>query len=203
LSTGNCILALTGPSGVGKTTISQLLVECVDDHLHKAPIITTRAPKKYDGNEYLYVTMERFSDWQRNGELAAKTMLPPKNERRWYGYRRKDIDTIQKEGKIPVVITEMSLLQDLVAYYGRDSILSYGLLPPGESREIILSVLLHRLRDRGRDSEESIRSRLKNAEHDLAFFTQRADLFDHILVNHHIDQVASRIKEHVTQSIRQ
>ncbi|MEK7590929.1 MAG: hypothetical protein AAB489_01845, partial [Patescibacteria group bacterium] len=93
--------------------------------------------------------------------------------------------------------TEMHLLQGLSAHYGRRSILSFGLLPPGKSKRVMLSQLLHRLRKRGRETEEHIRDRLKNAEKDLAFFTERRDLFDHLLVNEDLPSVIASMKEKV------
>ena len=95
----------------------------------------------------------------------------------------------------------MYLLQGFVTYYGRSAILSYGLLPPGGNKHAMLSVLLDRLYFRDRDSEESIQGRIKNAERDLAFFTERADLFKNILVNDDIESIVSILEEYVIQVI--
>jgi len=166
------IIALTGPSGVGKTTINGLLKKGFADHVAHVPILTTRKRTEQDEGEYTYVTVEEFLELKKKGKLVAATEIPSKTDKRWYGYRAKDIESIWKAGKIPTVVTEMHLLQDLAKHYGRRSILSCGLLPPGKSSRAMLSQLLHRLRSRGRDSEESIRDRIKNAEKDLKFFDQ-------------------------------
>nr|VFK22278.1 MAG: guanylate kinase [Candidatus Kentron sp. LPFa] len=195
------LLALTGPSGVGKTTISQRLAAKLADYIRKPLIITTRAPKKHDGDEYRYVTTEEFLKLQESGGLAAETRLPPEAERRCYGYRAEDLDGIWRKGKIPVVITEMHLLRGFVARYGRDAILSCGLLPPGNGKRAMLSVLMNRLQLRDRDSQESIRSRIENAAHDLIFFTEHADLFDYLLVNDDADAIVSVLEEYVIRTI--
>lgn len=191
------IIALTGPSGVGKTTVSRLLTETVPGYVRKPLIVTTRPPREHDGDEYYYATPEAFRELARTGRLVAHVRLPPRHEERRYGYRIGDLEALWREGKLPVAITEMRLLQGLVARYGRRSILSCGLLPPGGDRRAMLSVLLQRLRARGRDSEESIRYRLRNAERDLAFFTERADLFDCMLVNEDIDAVVRTIEARI------
>lgn len=191
------ILALTGPSGVGKSTISRMLVSMCSEFVAPVPILTTRGAKDGDDGEYTYVSKGEFAALQSSHEIVAVTEIPSRSEVRRYGYRAADIEAIWKAGKIPVVITEMHLLQDLARHYGRRSILSCGLLPPGRSKRAMLSHLLHRLRSRGRDTEAHIKDRLRNAEADLQFFTDRRDLFDHIIVNENLENVISALKQRV------
>ena len=191
------IIALTGPSGVGKTTINGLLNKAFSDYVQHVPILTTRKRKMQDKDEYKYVSVEKFLELKKKGEIISATEIPSRSEMRWYGYRASDIQKIWNVGKIPTVVTEIHLLKDLSKHYGRRSILSCGLLPPGKSKRAMLSQLLHRLRKRGRDSEESIQDRIKNAEKDLKFFDQRNDLFDHILVNEDLNAVIEKLKGYI------
>jgi guanylate kinase len=194
------ILALTGPSGVGKSTVNKILCKALSDYVSPVPILTTREEKKGDDGEYIYITHEEFISLQDRGLLAAATHIPSNSEDRMYGYRKADIATIWKKNLVPVVVTEMHLLQGLSRTFGRRAILSCGLLPPGRSRRAMLSQLLHRLRARGRDSEESIADRVKNAGADLDFFTQRRELFDHLLVNDDLTTVVDALKGHVLRT---
>jgi guanylate kinase len=182
-------LALTGPSGVGKSTISRLLEKAFSGHIVPVPIVTTRSPKAGDQDEYQHVSLEEFYRLRDRGELVAFTSIPSSSELRWYGYRAEDLDAIRRKGLLPVVITEMHLLQSLADYYGRRSILSFGLLPPGQSKRTMLSQLLHRLRSRGRETEAQIADRLKNAKADLHFFETQKELFDVMLVNDNLHTV--------------
>lgn len=191
------ILAFTGPSGVGKSTVSTVLATLCSHYVERVPILTTRKPKKGDDGEYVYVTRTTFETFQRQNALAASADIPSTMEKRCYGYRTADFEEIWNKGKIPVVVTEMHLLQGLAATFGRRAILSCGLLPPGTSRRAMLSALLFRLRSRGRDTERQIRERLKNAVADLTFFTKRKDLFDHLIVNEKIEHVIEKLKPHI------
>lgn len=191
------ILALTGPSGVGKSTISKLLVNVCSELVTPVPILTTRKPKEGDDGEYLYVSPKKFSDLQKKRSIVALVQLPSSSEKRWYGYRAKDIERIWNQGKLPLVITEMHLLQGLSNHFGRRSILSFGLLPPGKSRRTMLSHLLFRLRKRGRETEGQICERLKHAVADLTFFKERAELFDHFIVNEKLENVIEKLKPHI------
>ncbi len=190
------ILALTGPSGVGKSTISRLLTKA-SPYSANVPILTTRARKASDQGEYVYVTPKKFKSLQRAGSIVAATNISSKSEQRQYGYRAADIEEIWSKGKLPIVVTEKDLLEGLARHYGRRAILSCGLLPPGRSKRAMLSQLLHRLRTRGRETEAGIRDRLKNAERDLAFFAERKDLFDHMLVNEDVAAMITALKEKV------
>ncbi len=191
------ILAFTGPSGVGKSTITTMLAHACSDYAAKVPILTTRAPKPGDDGEYLYTTETEFERMQKAGSIVAVTRIPSSTENRQYGYRSTDIEAIWNKGKIPLVVTEMGLLQGLARHYGRRSVLSFGLLPPGRSKRARLSQLLHRLRARGRETEDNIHDRLKNAERDLAFFGERKDLFDHIVVNEDASSLVVSLKKKV------
>lgn len=196
------IIALTGPSGVGKSTVNKLLTSVVSDYVQHVPIVTTRRKKKGDGDEYHYISTEQFLTLKNKGEIIAATEIPSRSENRWYGYRSSDIEAIWEQKKVPTVITEMQLLQDLARHYGRTSILSCGLLPPGKNTRAMLSQLLHRLRNRGRDTEESIQDRLRNAKKDLQFFDDRKDLFDYIFVNEDLDAVINKMKDCILSFIK-
>lgn len=194
------ILALTGPSGVGKSTVSKILAKALSDYVVPVPILTTREAKTGDDGEYIHVSHQEFVTLQDKGLLAAATQIPSNTEDRMYGYRKQDIEVLWKEKRIPVVVTEMHLLQGLARTFGRRSILSCGLLPPGSSRRAMLSQLLHRLRARGRDTEESIADRVRNASADLDFFLQRKELFDHMIVNDDLTNVVDALKGHVMKT---
>lgn len=191
------IIALTGPSGVGKSTVSMLMGKTLNEHVEKVPILTTREPKDGDDGEYRYISPQKFAALRRTGKLAALTDIPSESERRRYGYLASDIESIWSAGKTPVVVTELELLQGLSDHFGRRSILSFGLLPPGKSKRTMLSALLHRLRERSRETEEQIAERMLNAQRDLEFFEERSELFDHLLVNENLDKVLETLKGHV------
>ncbi len=189
------VLALAGPSGVGKTTVTRSLMALTHSVTEQVPIYTTRKARKNDTEPYVHVSMDEFSAMVARGEIVSHATMPSKTELRCYGYRRKDIEAIWAQGKLPIVVTEINLLQGLVKALGRRAILSCGLLPPGKSKRTMLSALLHRLRSRGNQTEEQIKERLKVAEADLKAFDDHADLFDHLLVNDDLDTCLKAIGE--------
>ncbi|MCK5019086.1 MAG: hypothetical protein KAS32_18645 [Candidatus Peribacteraceae bacterium] len=192
------IIALSGPSGVGKSTVSKLLATAMSEYTEQVPIYTTRNRKTGDDGEYKYISSKKFHEMKKEKKIISTTSIPSESEKREYGYKEEDILKIWSQGKIPIVITEQHLLQGLADHFGRRSILSFGLLPPGKGKRVMLSQLLHRLRKRGRDTEKSIEDRMKNAELDLAFFDEKKELFDHILVNEKLELVIESLQMKVS-----
>ena len=191
------VLALTGPSGVGKSTVSRLLATPFGAAMAAVPILTTRGPKAGDDGEYRYVTLDEFSAMRDDGKLVSFTRIPSATEQRWYGYHGDDVDAIWGMGKLPIVITDFALLEGLAASYGRRAVLSFGLLPPGASRRARLSHLLFRLRHRGRETEAQIQERIRNAEDDLRHFEEHGELFNHLIVNDDLPSVVRLFQEYV------
>ncbi len=189
------VLAVSGPSGVGKTTIAKSLLTLFTSYAEQVPIITTRTAKKADIEPYVHVSKEQFDALVESKEIISHTHMPSKTELRYYGYRRSDIEAIWKRGKLPIVVTEIHLLSGLVSSLGRRAVLSCGLLPPGKSRRTMLSALLYRLRSRGRDTEDQIAERMKVAEADLKAYSDQAHLFDHMLVNDELKTCVETIRK--------
>jgi len=71
------ILALTGPSGVGKTTVSRLLVQMFSDVAVNVPIVTTRKEKPGDeGENTISLHVDNNDAWLR---LVIKNMTDNDN----------------------------------------------------------------------------------------------------------------------------
>ena len=189
------VLALTGPSGVGKTTVTRALLKLLSVYTEQVPVYTTRTKKKGDIEPYIHVSEEVFQRMLKTKEIVAHTSMPSKSEVRMYGYRKEDIENVWKKHKLPIIVTDIHLLKGLSEYLGRRAILSCGLLPPGESRRHMLSSLLHRMRSRGRETEEQMTERLKTAEFDLDAFSAHPHLFDHMVVNDELDNCLQRIQK--------
>lgn len=188
------VLALSGPAGVGKTTITRSLISLFSSYAEQVPIYTTRHARKGELEPYVRVTKQEFDRLLASGEFVSSVHMESESELRYYGYRKKDIEAVWKKGKLPIVVTEIHLLQGLVKTLGRRAVLSCGLLPPGRSRRTMLSALLHRLRSRGNHTEQQIEERLKIAEKDLNVYDEHAHLFDHLVVNDELETCVESIR---------
>lgn len=191
------VLALTGPSGVGKSTIIRAMLTFFHVQSEQVPIYTTHKRRKDEKEPYVHISEKTFNRMVTDGEMTTHAVMASEG---LCGYRKADIEALWKAGKLPIVTTNIALLKGLSATLGRRAILSCGLLPPGNSRRSRLSTLLHRLRGRGNESEKEIRERLELAKSDLSAFDTESHLFDHLLVNDNLDTCLATIRELVRKS---
>ena len=86
---------IAGPSGVGKTTVADALIERLGN-LEMSRSATTRA-KRGDGrdDEYIYLTVDEFKSAIAAGDMAEHAEYGGN----LYGTRKSELARIHKEGK--------------------------------------------------------------------------------------------------------
>lgn len=104
-ASGRPVFVVTGPSGAGKGTLIQGLVERIPV-LEVAVSATTRAqrPGEVDGREYWFLSDEEFERRVQAGEFLEH--VPYVSGRR-YGTLRQEMERIGAEGRICVLELEL------------------------------------------------------------------------------------------------
>lgn len=150
------IIALIGPSGVGKTSIANKLTTW-DKNLREVVSHTTRKNRanEVDGVHYNFVTKENFKMMEANEQFIETNEY--KGE--YYGVAFSALKDVTVNRKVPVVIVDINGADALVAKYGND-VLTFFIEPPS------MEELEKRLKKRKADPEE-IAERLKIAEDEL------------------------------------
>jgi guanylate kinase len=172
------LLVLSGPSGVGKGTVSKRLQARFPD-LWTSVSWTTRErrPGEVDGVDYWFVSQERFRaeieaggffEWfEVFGDLKG-TPRRPVEEHLAAG------DDVLLEIDVQGALTVKRLVPDAVLVF---------LKPPSPDE------LRRRLVERGTESAESLDRRLAAAAAEEA----RAPEFDHVLVNDDLERVVAEV----------
>ena len=163
---------ITAPSGAGKTT---LISRFLDRHPETGFSVshTTRSPRKKerDGVDYFFVNEKKFQMMIEKGEFLEWARVHD----HYYGTSLKQIHQLleRKEKAILDIDVQGSLqLQRSVEAL----FIFIGIRAP--------HILEERLRQRGTESNESIRKRLERAREELSFQNR----WKYVIINKSIDQ---------------
>ncbi|TAE53256.1 MAG: guanylate kinase [Nostocales cyanobacterium] len=162
------LIVLTGPSGVGKGTLLQKLLERHPE-LYYSVSATTRSPRpgEVDGINYYFVARNQFEKLVAQGEFLEWAEFAGN----YYGTPRTAVLDKIKSGKLVILEIELEGARQIRRSY--PGALSVFILPP------TFSELENRIRGRGQDSDEAIARRLHRAQEEI----QAAGEFDIQIVN--------------------
>lgn len=173
---GNLIV-LTGPSGVGKGTLTQRLI-AETPRLLKSVSVTTRArrPQEIEGVDYFFLTREEFDNQKPKllewAEFAGNC----------YGTPLSWVDEELARGNDVLLEIEVQGAQQV--RMKRPQSLLIFVSPPS------FEALRQRLESRATESEEKIRRRLEKAKEEL---TQKND-FHYEVINDDIDEAVNNLR---------
>jgi guanylate kinase len=172
------LVVITGPSGVGKTTIIKSLLKA-DPNLQYSISLTTRERRQDEVDEahYHFVSEAEFLEGIRRGEFAEWSEVYGK----YYGRRKRELDELMSRGHVLVGIDPQGAekLQNLYP----EGVFIF-LLPKSEA------ALEAQLRGRKTDDEDSIKVRLDAALQEM----QQADNFGYVVVNNRIDETVREVQ---------
>lgn len=165
---GPLLLVLSGPSGVGKTTVTKELVEQGWPG-HIVVTATTRRPRagEIDGVHYHFRTLQQFHQMIENNELLEHAEV----HGNLYGVPASDVREHLNAG-MDVILTIDPQGAQTVRRRVRGAIFVF--LAPESIEELV-----ERVNQRGQDSPEQRALRLLNAERELA----QAPSYDYLILN--------------------
>lgn len=167
------VFVVSAPSGTGKSTLSQRLIERVPDLVFSISV-TTRPPRpgEVDGQDYFFVDDDRFDAMVRAGDFVEWVQV---YERR-YGTSRPWLEEVLASGKDVLLDIETTGALNIRRAIP-DAVMVFILPPSAQALET-------RLRGRGKDSEEQVRLRLQHARHELDLY----HAYDYLIVNDDLDR---------------
>ena len=185
----NKVLIISAPSGAGKTTLVQHLLNAGLPLMFSVSA-TSRKPRgsEVNGREYYFITSAEFREKIRNGEFIEWQEVYSDH---YYGTLRSEIERIAGENKIPLFDLDVQGGINLKKIFGERA-LAIFIMPPS------IDELRSRLVKRGTDSPEKIEMRVEKASSEILL----ADKFDRIIVNDGLGKACEEILAVVTEFIR-
>jgi len=180
------LVVITGPSGVGKGTLKQRLLE--ELHLPESVSATTRTPREGETNgvEYHFLSREEFEKRRASDQFLESAEYAGN----LYGTLRDEVEN-RSDGARAVVLEIETRGAEQVRDRVSDAILIF-ISPPSPEE------LRRRLVGRGTDSPEQIEKRLGEAERELSL----QDEFDLIVINDDLESAVSELVQAVRGKLR-
>jgi len=173
------LLVLSGPGGVGKSTVAKKLREAGDFWVSVSA--TTRKPRsnEIDGRDYFFVTDEEFTRMINANEFLEWAEFAGNR----YGTPQEKVEHALLLGRNVLLEIEIAGARQVKAHLPQ-SVLVFLEPPTWEE-------LVSRLEGRGTDSPERRAERLELAQEELA----AASFFDVVLVNDQVESVVGKLIE--------
>ena len=168
---------VSGPSGVGKSTVLKALLERRSDLFFSVSATTRPArPGEIDGIHYRFLDVETFQEWIARDEFLEYAEFVGN----FYGTPREYVYKAMNQGRD--VILDIEIQGALQVSQKMPEAVRIFIAPPSWDE------LERRLTDRGTDSEEKIQKRLLRAKVEV----QTAHTYDYFVIN---DTVENAVKE--------
>jgi guanylate kinase len=174
------LLVLSAPSGAGKTTLARRLVEAHPEARFSISI-TTREPRgsEREGVDYHFVDALTFQRKIERGEFVEWAEV----HGHFYGSPQAVVDEALRTGGIAVFDIDVQGGRAIQRKYP-EAILVF-VLPP------TMDELERRLRERGTETEESIRRRMLAARAEME---NGVALYDYIIINDAVHQAYAELE---------
>ena len=180
------IIVLSGPSGVGKTTVCERLLSARADVRYS--ISATSRPKRpveTDGREYIFISIEEFKRWISQRLFVEYAEVYGN----FYGTPKKSLEEGLSTGYNILMDVDVQGARELMNLYP-DGIFIYT-MPPD------ITELERRLKKRDTDHDEVIRNRVAKARQELEY----KDDYKYSIENRDLETTVARILSIIEREI--
>lgn len=169
---------LSGPSGVGKSTVLKGLME-KRQNLYFSVSATTRDPRpgEENGVHYHFLDEDTFRYWIAQDEFLEFAEYVGN----YYGTPKRYVDAAMEDGKDVILDIEVQGAIQVAAK--RPETVRIFIAPPSWSE------LERRLTSRGTDSPEKIRQRLQRAKEEV----ETAHIYDYFVINDSLEKAVAEL----------
>ena len=185
------LIVFSGPSGVGKGTIREILMKDKSLNLFFSISMTTRLPRnsEKDGVDYYFVSKKNFLSAIKKNELLEYAEFVG----HYYGTPLNKVNEKRAKGKnVLLEIETNGALQVLKKLEGDKGLISFFIVPPN------LKILKERIVNRKTEKPEIIKERLAKAKKELKL----AKHYDYTIVNDDLQKAAKNVASLIKKKIK-
>lgn len=181
------VIVLSGPSGVGKSTICREAVRRLES-VHLSVSLTTRTPGpgEQDGRDYWFVSEQEFQERIERGLLLEYANVFGN----LYGTPKDKVDEALEAGQSVILEIDVQGGRQAKAVYP-DAVMIF-ILPPNEQ------TLADRIGRRGRDSAEVIQKRLDKASAEIASAWQ---YYNNMVINDNLEHAIEEVIQIIERAL--
>ncbi len=174
------IFVVSGPSGVGKTTLLKMLLENYKEKLKFSVSDTSRPPRKgeVNGTDYYFIHKNEFELGIKENNYLEYAIVHDN----YYGTSKKRVEEIINSGTDILLDIDV---QGALTLMSKKIKAKYIFISPPN-----LDTLRERLLKRSTDSMEIIEKRLNTAKKEL----EEKDKYDYIIINDDLNDSYLRLK---------
>jgi len=179
MSDNGVLVIISGPSGVGKTSVRHAVL-AADANTCFSVSATTRQPRdgEKNGEDYFFISQEEFDQRKDRGEFLETATVFDHS----YGTLTEQVEERLRAGK-NVILDIDTKGAEQIRSLTRHDLVSIFILPPSAIE------LRRRIIDRNTEQGEALKQRIARAEAEMAM----AGFYDYRVVNDDIQNCVKRI----------
>jgi len=173
------LLIISGPSGVGKTTITRAVEQQLGGTFSVSMTTREKTEDDLEGRDYYFVTHDAFQRYIDAGELLEWAEVFGD----YYGTPRSPVQQSLDEGRL--VILEIDVQGASQIKRKKPDAFAIFILAPSEH------ALLQRLRERRREDEARIQQRFARAKEEITH-ARESGIYDAFITNDDLDRAIEK-----------